>query len=237
MRGVTPIYPDDCIQNLCGDWWEETGERRLEYGRLVRAFLPHVDQQPYLLVAHGRTDPEAHQEAEFEIQPLLANKPPTEAYLPVAGLPAYSGEVRILQRAKKRPALILSTSGAAVERRLKAGSARYLTNRSVLVAPYYGADRSGKRGGFKPEFVQRIRRAEYPQYSWDSLPISGASESILRFDHLQPLGENAQAVEITPYRLTVDAADIIEEWLSWFRTGGLTENGVLAYFRKEMSAE
>jgi len=234
---VTPTYPDDSIQNFCGRWWEETTEYRLEYGRLVKAFLPHVDQQPYVLVAQGRSDPEAHDAADFEIQPLRANDPPAEAYLPVAGLPTYPGEVRIVQRAKKRPALVLSASGADVESRLKTGAARYLTNRSVLVAPYYGADRSSRRGGWKPEFVQRIRRAEYPQYVWDVLPIGGASESILRLDHIQPLGENAQAIEVTPHRLSTAALEIVEEWVSWFRTGEVSEDGVLAYFRKEMGQQ
>ena len=104
---MTRTYPDDSVQNFCGEWWEETEEPRLEYGRLVRAFLPHVDQQPYVLVAQGRTDPEAHGEADFEISPLRRNVPPSGAYLPVAGLPTYEGEVRIVQRAKKRPALVL----------------------------------------------------------------------------------------------------------------------------------
>lgn len=232
---MTPSYPDDSVQNLCGAWWEVTDEPRLEYGRLVKAFLPHVDQQPNVLVSKGRSDPEAHEEVDFEIQPLRRTTPPPDAYLPVAGLPAYPGEVRIIQRAKKRPALVLSVLGAEVESRLRTGAARYQTNRSFLVAPYYGADRTGKRGGIKPELVQRIRRAEYPQYAWDSLPIAGSSESILRLDHVQPLGVNDQAIEVTPYRLTDDAAEIIEEWFSWFRTGVLVEDGVLAYFREEMS--
>jgi hypothetical protein len=228
-------YPDDSVHNLCGEWWEVTDERRLEYGRLVKAFLPHVDQQPNVLVTQGRTNPEAHEEADFEIRPLRGNVPPPESYLPVAGLPTYEGEVRILQRAKKRPALVLSALGAEVESRLRTGSARYLTNRSVLVAPYYGGDRSGKRGGFNPAFLQRIRRAQFPQYAWDSLPVGGASESVLRLDHVQPLGENAQAIEVTAYRLTADAAEIVEEWLSWFRTGVLNEDTELAYFQSEMS--
>ncbi len=230
-------YPDDSVQNLCEPWWEKTPDRRLEYGRLVKAFLPHVDQQPYLLVAKGRTDPEAHDEADFELQPLRGDRAPKEAFLPVAGLPKYEGEVRIVQRAKKRPALVLSTSGAEIESSLRTGAARHQTNRSVLVAPYYGADRSGKRGGWKPEFVQRIRRAEYPQYAWDSLPIPGASESILRLDHIQPVGEAAQALELTPHRLTPDAAEVMEEWLAWFRSGELAEGGVLAYFRQQMEQQ
>ena len=54
-------------------------------------------------------------------------------------------------------------------------------------------------------------------------------------DHVQPLGLNDQAIEVTPYRLTDDAAEVIEEWFSWFRAGVLVEDGVLAYFRDEMS--
>lgn len=236
-RGAKVTYPDDSIQNLCDGWWEKTEESRLEYGRLVRAFLPHVDQQPSILVVHGRSEPEAHDRADFEIRPLMANQPPEEAFLPVAGLPTYPGEVRIIQRAKKRPAVVLSTGGAEVEGRLKIGAARYQTNRSVLVAPYYGVPRSGRRGGWRPEFVQRIRRAEYPQYSWDRLPLRGASESVLRLDHLQPLGVHAQALDATPYRLTLEASQILEEWLGWFRTGELMEDGVLAYFRTEIGSQ
>lgn len=232
---MTRTYPDDSVQNLCAGWWEETDESKLEYGRLVKAFLPHVDQQPYVLVAQGRTDPEAHREADFEVRPLLRNLPPSGAYLPVAGLPAYEGEVRIVQRAKKRPALVLSSLGTEVASGLRTGSARYQTNRSVLVAPYYGADQSGRRGGFRSEFLKRIRRAVYPQYMWDSLPIGGPAESVLRLDHVQPLGENAQAVEVTPYRLASEAAEVVEEWLTWFRTGELSQNGILALFRSEMS--
>ena len=52
---------------------------------------------------------------------------------------------------------------------------------------------------------------------------------------VQPLGENAQATELTPYRLTADAMAVVEEWFAWFRTGELSEDGVLAYFRGEMS--
>lgn len=42
---------------------------------------------------------------------------------------------------------------------------------------------------------------------------------------------------MTPYRLTADAAAIVEEWLAWFRTGVLHEDTMLAYFRGEMNRE
>lgn len=40
-------------------------------------------------------------------------------------------------------------------------------------------------------------------------------------------------MDLTPYRLAAGAAEIVGEWLAWFRTGVLYEDGVLAYFRTE----
>lgn len=62
------------------------------------------------------------------------------------------------------------------------------------MAPFYGADRDGRRGGWNPLFLERIRRGEYPQYLWDKLPVgTQVKESVLRLDHLQPLGGHAGA--------------------------------------------
>ncbi len=203
-------------------------------GRLVWAFVPHVDQQPYVLVVKGRVEDDRHSDAEFEVQPLRVNSPPEEAFLPVAALPAYAGEVRTVYRAKRRPALVVAEPGVPVEKALRRGVARYQTNRCFLVAPYYGADQGGKRGGWRPEFVQRIRRAEYPQYMWESLPIGGASESILRVDHIQPIGAHGEAVRPTGYVLTTEALEILDEWLAWFLQGRLLEGGVLPFLREEL---
>lgn len=91
-------------------------------------------------------------------------------------------EARLVLRAKRRPVLVLSTGGTEVPRPLRVGAARYQTNPTLIAAPYYGADQGGSSGGWKPEFVERIRRCEYPQYMWDKLPLSGRDESILRLD-------------------------------------------------------
>src|SRR5207302_873569 len=62
-----------------------------------------------------------------------------------------------------------------------AGQARWQSARTLLVAPFYGADASGTRGGWPAPFVDRIRRAEYPQYIWDQLPSPGGPiDSIFR---------------------------------------------------------
>ena len=56
---------------------------------------------------------------------------------------------------------------------------KYQTAQTVLVAPYYGITGGTKRGGFNPEFVDRVRRAEYPEYVWDRLPIGGSTDESL----------------------------------------------------------
>jgi hypothetical protein len=101
----------------------------------------------------------------------------------------------------------------------------------MQVAPYYGVDRSGTRRGWKPEFVQRIRRCEYPQYLWDKLPIGGSDESILRLDHLQPVGRHPSSFESTEYCLTDDALAIVDEWLSWLYRAVLPADSVLSEIR------
>ena len=53
--------------------------------------------------------------------------------------------------------------------------------------------------------VERTRHREYPQFFWDQLPISGVEESILRLDHLQPIGNHHNAYQLSEYKLNNDA--------------------------------
>ena len=102
--------------------------------------------------------------------------------------------------------------------------------------PYYGATRDGRRGGFNESFVDRVRRAEYPEYMWDSLPVgSRTDESILMLNQLQPIGRHHNAHEVTPHRLSESALDVVDEWLEWLLRGTLDSDGVLAMFRGEIA--
>jgi len=96
----------------------------------------------------------------------------------VAALPDYPGEVRTVYRAKARPVVVLSAGGPEVPRELRVGAAGWQTAPTLLVAPFYGVDPGGTRGGWREDFVTRIRRGEYPQYLWDKLPLPGAGESV-----------------------------------------------------------
>lgn len=230
---MSPSYPEDSIQYLCDPWWRTTDSKQFQRGRLLRTFVPHVDQHPHVLVAEGRAEPTRHDQADFRVEPLRVKSPPPGARLPVAALPHYPGEVSAVYRAKVRPVLVVSTGGPDLPKPVRRGAAKHQTNPTFLVAPYYGADRGGRTGGWNEALVTRIRRCEYPNYIWDSLPIGGRKESILRLDHLQPIGRHGESFELTRYRLSKDALEILDEWLSWLVKGTLSPDSGLASVRDE----
>lgn len=234
MAGATPEYPDDSIQSVVGLWWTDHAGHEPQRGCLIRAFVPHVDQQPLKLNVKGRSDPTAHGAADYEVEPLRIKAPFKAPDLPVAAMPDTPGELRIVQRGKIRPMLVISTGGVGVDRVLRQGTARWMSNPTLLAAPYYGADQDGSRGGWRPEFVKRIRHCEYPQYMWDSLPNGRVRESILRLDHIQPIGRHTDTYELTGYRLTDEALKLLDEWLMWLQTGVLDAAGVLSMLRKDL---
>ena len=232
MAAAIPEYPEESPQGcLGGPWWIEVGGQDLQRGRLVRAFIPHVDQEPRQLTLVGRTEATEHGSARYAIEPLRIGGPRSAPRLPVAAMPTYEGEVHAVYRAKVRPALVLSAPTPEVPKALRTGAAGWQTSPTLLVAPYYGVDPGGRRGGWREEFVDRIRRGEYPQYLWDKLPLGGAQESILRLDHVQPVGRHANACAPTAYCLSDDALDVLDEWFEWLWTGLVRTDGVLAMIR------
>lgn len=104
----------------------------------------------------------------------------------------------------------------------------------MLVAPYYGAGRHGYRAGYRPEFVERVRHCEYPQFVWDHLPFPGGEESILRLDHLQPVGTHYAAYKLSGFKLSEAAMEVIDEILSWLVWGGVPADSLVAMYRQEI---
>lgn len=97
----------------------------------------------------------------------------------------------------------------------------------------YGVDQDGTRAGYNPPLVERIRHAEYGQFFWDKLPTTdGPKESILRFDHLQPIGTNCNSYELTGYRLSDKAMGLIDDWLTWLIWGGVPVDSEIILYRE-----
>ncbi|MDP2851832.1 MAG: hypothetical protein Q8O23_00330, partial [Gallionella sp.] len=142
--------------------------------------------------------------------PLSVNQPPEKTDLPVAAMPHSDGEVWAAYRAKKRPCLVIGSNNPAVDQALTQGMPTNSTAPTVLVAPYYGVDKDSRRAGYQPDFVERVRHCEYPQFVWDRLPIGGGpDESILRLDHLQPIGALNNSYKLSEFKLSDAALEII----------------------------
>lgn len=153
--------------------------------------------------------------------------------LPVAAMPSLPGEVRSVYRGKVRPLAVIGAGGPEIPHALRLGAARWQSVPTILVCPFFGADQDGTRGGWRPDFVRRIRHLEYPQYMWDMLPLPGATVSILRLDHLQPISRHPQALSVLPHRLSAEALAVMDEQLRWLTTGILAA-GVLSMVREEL---
>jgi len=220
------MYPDESLQGIVEPehpWWQECSGDDYKRGRLVWAFLPHVDQNPCTLVPVERgEDPTQHKEIKARIEPLDIRTVIRYPRLPVAALPQRENEIRTVYLAKKRPALIICRGGPAISASLTKNRAKWQTNPTVIVAPYYGVDPGTRRGGFNPEFVERVRLCEYPHFMWDQLPIQGSTkESIMRLDQMQPVGRSRDSIEFTNYCLSDSALLILDEWLEWLFAGTL----------------
>ena len=229
------MFPTDSVQSIMSSWWEKYDKKKITKGCLVYAFVPHVDQIPITLTPKGRKQAEQHDSAIIYITPLRINDSRPKASLPVAALSLHEKELWTAYRAKKRPCLVLGTDTPVVDNELRRGMPKKLTAPTVLVAPYYGVDKDGSRAGYNPQLVQRIRHAEYPQFLLDQLPIGGPKESILRFDHIQPIGLHYYAYEHSGYSLSDEAVELIlDDWLQWLFYGGLPSDSFLLDYQREI---
>ncbi|RUQ78588.1 hypothetical protein [Legionella septentrionalis] len=227
-------YPEDSIQSVIhpSEWWINNTENKLCRGALIFAFAPHIDQIPYAFEPIGRKEAEKHDQAKIKVSPIQINKPFKPATLPVAAMPNYENEVWAAYRAKKRPCIVLREASSNVDKSLTQGKANHSVAPTITIAPYYGADENGKRAGYTQEFRERVRHCEYPQFLWDKLPVGNVDESILRLDHSQPYGAHSKAIQLTDYKLSPDALDILDDLISWITKGGVSEDSILLTYRE-----
>ena len=229
-------YADDTIQAYISPWWITDKKRDYRRGRLIKAFLPHVHQVPFTLIPIGRgQDPTDHTKIRYTMKELKLLDKNDLSLLPAAALVVPEGENILAYRGKKRPALIISSGGDEIPSNLRIGKPAWQTTPTILVVPYYGAAQNGKRAGFSEPFIERVKKAEYPNFHWDKLPIPGEGDkgSICRLDHILPLGKHHDSVEFTEHCLSESAMEIISQWLRWLIEEVLPP-GDLQYLRESL---
>ena len=226
------MFPEDSLQSLTNDWWEQNNDNELVRGALIKAFVPHVDQTPYSFEPVGRTDPREHTHADIVVKPLSVNQRLSTIPLPVAAMTKSESELWTAYRAKRRYCVVLgSVNTPLVDKSLTKGNPNRSTAQTLLVAPFYGVASKTARAGYSAPFVERVRHCEYPQFHWDILPIRKGEESILRLDHTQPIGAHTKAYELTGFNLSSEAMSLLDDQLSWLIYGGAPEDSILHDYR------
>lgn len=142
-------YPEDSIQYLVGgEWWKEC-EGDIIRGSLVRAFVSYPAQEPYIVEVVGRQEPTEHSSAEVKFTKMRFSGRSPGGALPVAALPQLKNERWAVYRGKIRPCLVLGAmameTGLSLPR--EKGMSRHLRTSPLLIAPFYGGDQDGSRGG------------------------------------------------------------------------------------------
>ena len=227
-------YPEDSLQKFLEDdqWWVPYDDNEIVRGMLIKCFVPHIEEIPYTLHPK-RADHNDHGTAEAEIVQLTVKGAVYNSTLPVAAMPLLPGEVWAAYRAKKRPCLVLGSPSLPVNRSLTKGMPNRHTSPTLLVAPYYGIDRSTGRSGYKSDFVTSVRHCTVPQFVWDKLPIGGSSkESILRLDQLHAVGNHYKTIEKTGFKLSEEALEVHDELFNWHKYGTLESESVVGLYKQ-----
>lgn len=212
-------WPEDSVQSFVGTWWEKDPHGQATRGVLAHAWVPHFEQVPKLIIPDGRSDATDHSRFKVKVRPFdeaAIKTTQRQTGLPIAAVPLRPNEILLGVTARERPVLIISDA-PPTGRSSWAGK--------MLMAPYI--ELVGDSGASRPppEFVTRVRRAQYPNLVWDIPPSEvGAVESILRLDCIQPVARGAASLRMSGWRLTSLALEVMEDWFVWLRRGGLPED-------------
>lgn len=202
-------------------------------GQFCWIVTPAIEPVPQILDVE-RSDPEEHDEVKFQIR--NANRPgdfrAADRTLPIKRLNLRAHEELLIQRAKKRPGIILSDSldiYPEVTALLKTKAKKHLQEDSLFVIPCYSIETLENTSGFPAEMVVRIRCLLYRQFFY--MPATSfLGESIARFDRVRVIvGRDRSAIEPIGFRLSDDVFGLFLS-LFFFCISGV-EDGDLAAIR------
>jgi hypothetical protein len=173
---------------------------------------PILDKIPRILDIE-RNLPEEHEEVRFELR--LANQSDDfkkrDRSLPIKYLNLRSNEELLAQRAKKRPAIILSSGVECflnIENLLKSKGKKHHQEGCLFVIPCYNILKETYGPGFIPEQVALIQCLMYRQFFYvpDSLHFT---EMIARFDRIHVvIDRSPAAIEPTDLCLSEEVFDL-----------------------------
>ncbi|MBW2035190.1 MAG: hypothetical protein JRI94_16715 [Deltaproteobacteria bacterium] len=199
-------------------------------GQLCWVPSPQPDIIPQILEAQ-RADPTEHNITNFTIRNVRETDFQRKDELPLYRLRLRLNEELIIQKAKRRVAIVLPASNTIFDDvipLLKSKSKRHLQQNSILVVPIFGIEKPEHPQGFPPIMTARIKALMYNQFFYCPKTPSGITpiEGVARLDRIQVvfLGHRASYKPLS-IRLSDDAIPILMNLLrAWVRIKGTTED-------------
>lgn len=204
--GILQLYSPD-------EFYESVNVNEFRPGQFCWIPSPHIDPIPRILDVE-RNGPEEHEEVSFIIR--NANRPKDfhtrDRTLPIKYLNLKSHEELLIQRAKKRPGIILSCEVdrfPELDKLLRQKGKKHLQDEAIFVIPGFSIEKEPGATGFPFEMVGRIRCLLYRQYFYYPLKTPHFTEGIARFDRVQVIvGKDSSTIKPIDVTLSKDVFNL-----------------------------
>lgn len=195
-------------------FYTTTDPKNFKKGQICWIVSPYINEIPQILDVE-RNKAEEHDEFKFvlkNVDPDNDFKPSAKRTLPIKYLNLESTEELFIQKAKKRPAIIISSgldTYPEMTKLLRQTGKKHLQEDSLFLIPCYGVETQDNRRGFPSEMVTRIRCLLYRQFFYIPYHSPLKNESIARLDRIQVIvGRHRAAIEPTNLCLSDDVFQI-----------------------------
>lgn len=227
------------VVQLFDKFYKNVEPAAYQQGQICWIPVPNIDPIPRILDVE-REDAEEHDRVKFCLR--NANQKhdfkKSDRSLPIKYLNLKSNEELLVQCAKKRPAVIISSGldiYPDISKILRQQGRKHLQEDSLFFVPIYSIQNQQNLSGFPHEMVLRIRYCLYRQFYF--LPQgSGLGEGIVRFDRFQTvIGRNPASVNPTPICLDGEFLAFFIGMINYCLTG--IENQHINEIRSLLRAE
>lgn len=213
---LTTLYPED-------EFFCDVDTKELCLGQLCWAPTPMPTAIPQILDVE-RSSPEEHESVKFELR--NANRAgdfkQRDRNLPVKYLNLRSNEELLVQRAKKRPVIVVANGMDCFPEfatLLRQKGKKHLQEDSVFVAPIYKVCRDEYGEGFIKEMMPYIECLLFRQFFY--VPQSRLfKEGVIRLDRLQVIiDQGPAALEPTDLCLSTPIFNALRDTMTYCLTG------------------
>ncbi|ATB29675.1 hypothetical protein [Melittangium boletus] len=205
------------LTTLIGPFYKPLNERTFRQapslGQLAWVPVPAYPPIPQILDVE-RDNPRGHESARATVRNVTRDDFKKRRGLPVYKLQLADNEELMVQKAKRRLAIVIAPLGTAfddVDPLLRQAGKKHLQERNVLVAPLYGIQSENHPTGFPELMRHRIDALLYSQFFFcpaNSSPI--VYDGVARLDRLFPVvPKDPAAYDPLPLALSDDALPVL----------------------------